>query len=133
MMFPHPNASHVHWWNQSEPLWVTAEKQGVRTAVYWWDGCQVPIRNTTPTYCLEYQSYWTWPKPKEDTIEAMKEILDNFQRNEWQLGLVYYEAVDATGNCWQNEQSCMTAKCLPVCRPCVGNGFQRENRSNERL
>jgi ectonucleotide pyrophosphatase/phosphodiesterase family protein 6 len=97
MMFPHPNASHVHWWNQTEPLWVTAEKQGVRTAVYWWDGCQVPIRNTTPTYCLEYQSYWTWPKPKEDTIEAMKEILDNFQRNEWQLGLVYYEAVDATG------------------------------------
>ena len=97
LMFPHPNASHAHWWNQAEPLWVTAEKQGVRTAVYWWDGCQVPIRNMTPTYCLEYQSFWTWPKPKEDTIEALKEILDNFGRNEWQLGLVYYEAVDATG------------------------------------
>lgn len=26
------------------------------------------------------------------------EILDNFQRNEWQLALVYYEAVDATGS-----------------------------------
>lgn len=114
MMFPHPNASHVHWWNQSEPLWVTAEKQGVRTAVYWWDGCQVPIRNTTPTYCLEYQSYWTWPKPKEDTIEAMKEILDNFQRNEWQLGLVYYEAVDATGKRFGCEgRSCLTAGFLP--------------------
>ena len=97
MMFPHPNASHSHWWNQAEPLWVTAEKHNVRTAVYWWDGCQVPIHNVTPTQCHEYQSYWTWPKPKEDTIEAMKEILDNFQRNEWQLGLVYYEAVDATG------------------------------------
>jgi len=105
MMFPHPNASHPHWWNRAEPLWVTAEKQGVRTAVYWWDGCQVNIRNVTPTYCLEYQSYWTWPKPKEDTIDALKEILDNFQRNEWQLALVYYEAVDATGHAWGTEST----------------------------
>ena len=62
-----------------------------------WDGCQVSIRNTTPSYCAEYQSYWTWPKPKEDTKDALVEILDNFQRNEWQLALLYYEAVDATG------------------------------------
>jgi len=34
-MNPHPNASHPHWWNEAEPLWVTAEKQGIRTAVYW--------------------------------------------------------------------------------------------------
>ena len=97
LMFPHANASHIHWWNQSEPLWVTAEKQGIKTAVYWWDGCQVPIRGFTPTYCLEYQSYWTWPKPKSDTIEALKEILHNFKTNEWQLALLYYEAIDATG------------------------------------
>lgn len=97
LMTPHPNASHIHWWNQSEPIWVTAENQGVKTAVYWWDGCQVPIRGVLPTHCLEYQSYWSWPNPKADTIDALMEILDNFKSNEWQLALLYYEAIDATG------------------------------------
>lgn len=41
-MFPHANASHSHWWNQAEPLWVTSEKQGLRTAVYWF------VFNATP-------------------------------------------------------------------------------------
>ncbi|RWS22215.1 ectonucleotide pyrophosphatase/phosphodiesterase family member 6-like isoform X4, partial [Leptotrombidium deliense] len=68
-----------------------------------WDGCQVAISNTTPTYCAEYQSYWTWPKVKEDTIDALHEILDNFESDEWQLALVYYEAIDATGHAWGPE------------------------------
>ena len=105
LMFPHANASHVHWWNQSEPLWVTSEKQGIKTAVYWWDGCQVPIRGVTPTYCEEYQSYWTWPYVKEDTMEAINEIIDNFKANEWQLALLYYEAVDSTGHAFGTDST----------------------------
>ncbi|RWS11085.1 AP-3 complex subunit sigma-like protein, partial [Dinothrombium tinctorium] len=100
LMYPYPNSSHNHWWNDAEPLWVTAEKQGVKTAVFWWDGCQVTIRNMTPTHCSHYQPYWTWPKPKEDTIEAMHTILESFEYDEWQLALVYYEAVDAVGHAW---------------------------------
>ncbi|KAH8023001.1 hypothetical protein HPB51_009605 [Rhipicephalus microplus] len=43
MMAPHPNASHPHWWNHAEPVWVTAEKNGLRTGMYWWDGCQLSL------------------------------------------------------------------------------------------
>ncbi len=29
------------WWNDSEPVWVTAEKAGIRTATMFWPGSNV--------------------------------------------------------------------------------------------
>lgn len=103
LMFPHGNASHEHWWNEAEPIWITAEKQGLKTAMYWWDGCQVLINDTEPTFCNEYQTYWTWPDPAADAIDAFGEILDNFEKDEWRLAMVYYEAVDALGHAFGPE------------------------------
>lgn len=37
------------WWT-AEPLWVTAEKQGVRTAVHMWPGSEAHIPPLEPTY-----------------------------------------------------------------------------------
>jgi predicted AlkP superfamily pyrophosphatase or phosphodiesterase len=37
------------WWT-AEPLWVTAEKQGVRTAVHMWPGSEAHIPPVEPTY-----------------------------------------------------------------------------------
>ncbi|GIY31377.1 hypothetical protein CEXT_94771 [Caerostris extrusa] len=41
LMGPNDTASVPHWWESAEPLWITAEKKGLRSALYWWDGCQV--------------------------------------------------------------------------------------------
>ena len=41
------------WWN-AEPLWVTAEKQGVRTAVHMWPGSEAHIPPIEPTYVDQY-------------------------------------------------------------------------------
>jgi hypothetical protein len=35
LMTPHPDASHPFWWNEAEPIWVTAEKNGIKTGMYW--------------------------------------------------------------------------------------------------
>lgn len=37
------------WWDQAEPLWVTAEKQQVRTATMFWPGSEAAIRGVRPT------------------------------------------------------------------------------------
>lgn len=37
------------WWDGGEPLWVTAEKAGVRTATMFWPGSDLPIRGVRPT------------------------------------------------------------------------------------
>lgn len=98
MMAPHPNASHPHWWNHAEPVWVTAEKNGLRTGMYWWDGCQVEIRGSRPSTCIPYRGYWQWPTVENDTKSALSEIVEKFKQNTLDFALVYYEAVDAVGH-----------------------------------
>jgi predicted AlkP superfamily pyrophosphatase or phosphodiesterase len=41
------------WWT-AEPLWVTAENQGVRSAIHMWPGSEAHIPNTEPTYLDEF-------------------------------------------------------------------------------
>ncbi len=36
------------WWDEAEPIWVTAEKQGVRSATMFWPGSEVPIHDQRP-------------------------------------------------------------------------------------
>ncbi len=36
------------WWDQAEPIWVTAEKAGVRTAAMFFAGTEVPIHGVRP-------------------------------------------------------------------------------------
>ena len=47
-----------------EPIWVTAEKQGVKSASYFWVGSEAPIQGIQPTYWKKYSNkihssgYW---------------------------------------------------------------------------
>ena len=41
------------WWG-GEPIWVTAEQQGVRAASYFWPGSEAVIKGTRPTYWERY-------------------------------------------------------------------------------
>ncbi|KAH6929771.1 hypothetical protein HPB50_005858 [Hyalomma asiaticum] len=98
LMAPHPNASHPHWWNHAEPVWVTAEKNGLRTGMYYWDGCQVEIRGVKPTICFPYRDFGKWLTAERDTKAALSDALRKFKQNALDFALVYYEAVDAAGH-----------------------------------
>ncbi|HPD95829.1 MAG TPA: ectonucleotide pyrophosphatase/phosphodiesterase [Tenuifilaceae bacterium] len=39
---------------KGEPIWVTAEKQGKKTASYYWVGSEAPIEGIQPTYWKRY-------------------------------------------------------------------------------
>ncbi|MGE3302666.1 MAG: ectonucleotide pyrophosphatase/phosphodiesterase [Hyphomonadaceae bacterium] len=41
-------AADPRWWNEAEPLWVAAERQGVRTATMFWPGSDYEIRDVRP-------------------------------------------------------------------------------------
>jgi len=36
------------WWDEAEPIWVTAEKNNMRTATMFWPGSEAPIRGVRP-------------------------------------------------------------------------------------
>ncbi|MBI4545616.1 MAG: alkaline phosphatase family protein, partial [Gemmatimonadetes bacterium] len=43
-------------WYGGEPIWVTAEKQGVVSAAYFWVGTEAPIQGVRPTYYRLYNA-----------------------------------------------------------------------------
>ncbi|KAJ5618290.1 pyrophosphatase/phosphodiesterase [Penicillium herquei] len=52
--YTHPAVSMLpKWWN-AEPLWVTAEKMGVRSAIHMWPGSEAHIATPEPAYIDKY-------------------------------------------------------------------------------
>lgn len=37
------------WWDQAEPVWVTAEKKGIKTGIMFWPGSEAVIHGVLPT------------------------------------------------------------------------------------
>ncbi|PIA18824.1 type I phosphodiesterase/nucleotide pyrophosphatase/phosphate transferase, partial [Coemansia reversa NRRL 1564] len=50
------NSSTVQskWWEGGEPIWVTAEKQGLKAGINMWPGSTATIHNTKPSYVIPY-------------------------------------------------------------------------------
>lgn len=98
---PHPNASNVHWWDGAEPLWVTAEKHRIKTAVYGWDGCQVkgenPKKRPSVHVCEPYGGYPGVRREKEQFRGWLEVITEDFKEHKYRLAMTYYESVDYSG------------------------------------
>jgi predicted AlkP superfamily pyrophosphatase or phosphodiesterase len=59
------------WWG-GEPLWVTAEKQGVRTAIHMWPGSEAHIMALEPSFLDTYNS----KEPLPSKVRRVLELLD---------------------------------------------------------
>ena len=42
------------WWDQGEPLWVTAEKAGIRSATMFWPGSEAAVHGVRPSLWLPF-------------------------------------------------------------------------------
>ena len=99
---PNVNASNAHWWTGAEPLWVTAEKHRIKTAVYGWDGCQVRTENSKkrpPVHvCEPYNGYPGSPRKEKERFRGwLDRIVEDFKDHKYRLAMTYYESVDYTG------------------------------------
>lgn len=54
-------------WYKGTPLWVLAEKQGLRTASYFWVGSEASIENQRPTYYFPYKG----ETPNEERVSQV--------------------------------------------------------------
>lgn len=91
---------HPKWWQGGEPLWVTAERQNVRTAIHMWPGSEAHLL-PEPTYLDPYNGDESLPN-KVDRIFQLLDIPDTgsdlqvIQRP--QLIAAYVPVVDADGH-----------------------------------
>ncbi|GFY45365.1 hypothetical protein TNIN_451601 [Trichonephila inaurata madagascariensis] len=104
-MIPAAGAADPHWWNDAEPIWITAEKNNKKSALYWWAGCEVEIKGAHPTICE--RQYYDGPPIKEVTTDFQERIDDfiemfkyskRFEDDRLSLVLMYYSSVDFNGH-----------------------------------
>ncbi len=83
----------ARWWG-GEPLWVTAERQGVLSATLFWPGSEAPIGGTRPRYWLPYDER----VPNDTRVDDILAWLDLPLAERPRLLLGYFSDVDMAGH-----------------------------------
>jgi predicted AlkP superfamily pyrophosphatase or phosphodiesterase len=82
------------WWDQAEPIWVTAEKQGLRTASVFWPGTQAEIRGVRPTFWRLFDGSVS-PDARVDQVFSWLDLPPD-QRPSFTT--LYFDQVDGAGH-----------------------------------
>lgn len=81
------------WW-EGEPIWVTAQKQGLKSGTMFWPGSDAPIQNTRPTYSRTYDGRL----PHADRVKQVLEWLKLPKEKRPSMLTFYLEDVDSAGH-----------------------------------
>lgn len=82
------------WWNEAEPVWVTAEKHGVRTATMFWPGSDYEIRGVRPSQYRGFDHSVT-PEARVDQLLAW---IDVPAAERPRFLTLYFSDVDSAGH-----------------------------------
>ncbi|KAL8915741.1 MAG: hypothetical protein Q9172_006705 [Xanthocarpia lactea] len=89
------------WWAGGEPLWVTAEKQNVTTAIHMWPGSEAHIALLEPTFLDKFNG----TEDLTRKVDRVLELLDTPEKSNGsviaarpQLIAAYVPVVDADGH-----------------------------------
>ena len=82
------------WWDGGEPIWVTADKQGLRTATMFWPGSEAAIHGYRPDYWLPYDG----TVPADRRVDQILEWLDLPAAQRPDFLTLYFENVDHAGH-----------------------------------
>ena len=79
-----------------EPIWITAQKQGVITGNIYWLGGDVPIQGQYPTYWRNWneQPHWEF----EERIDEAVRLMSLPKKERPRLLMVYFDEPDHTGH-----------------------------------
>ncbi len=77
-----------------EPIWVTAERQGIRTASYFWVGSEAPIGGIQPSIWKRYHK----SDPFEARIDSVARWFQLPPERRPHLVLLYFHEPDETGH-----------------------------------
>lgn len=81
------------WWG-GEPIWVTAAKQGMKSATYFWPGSEAEIAGHRPTYWKPYNN----DVPLSQRVKQILDWLDLPPEERPALLTLYFSLVDSAGH-----------------------------------
>ncbi len=97
VMFSLGNATQAldpFWWGEAEPVWITAERAGIRTATMFWPGSEVAYGTTRPADWLRYDQ-------NVGNVQRVNTLLDWLRRPAAirpAFATIYFDTVDTAGH-----------------------------------
>lgn len=82
------------WYDAGEPIWVTAQNAGLRSATLFWPGSEAAIRGVRPTYWLPYEK----AVPSLARVNILLAWLSLPADERPQLATLYFDVVDTAGH-----------------------------------
>ena len=82
------------WWDQAEPVWVTAEKNEVRTAVMFWPGSEAAIHGVRPSSYRPFDG----KLPANERVDVVLSWLDRPAASRPRMLALYLDDVDLAGH-----------------------------------
>lgn len=79
-----------------EPVWVTAQKQGVKCGVVYWVGSDIPIKDTYPTYYRHWDEdpHWSFSERCDEIVR----LLSLPEKERPRLVMGYFDEPDHQGH-----------------------------------
>ena len=81
------------WW-QGEPIWITAEKQGLSSSIMFWLGSETTHQGMRPTRWTPYEH----EKPYQDRVDEVLAWYDGPEAMRPRFAAVYFDRVDTAGH-----------------------------------
>ncbi|MCZ8369537.1 MAG: alkaline phosphatase family protein [Porphyrobacter sp.] len=97
VMFSLGNATQAldpFWWGEAEPVWITAERAGIRTATMFWPGSEVAYGSTRPSDWLRYDQ-------NVGNVQRVNTLIDWLRRPTVirpAFATIYFDTVDTAGH-----------------------------------
>ncbi|XP_061191232.1 ectonucleotide pyrophosphatase/phosphodiesterase family member 5-like [Saccostrea echinata] len=84
-----PRTRESKWWNDGEPIWITAVRNGLKSATYFWPGSEVKIRGLRPT---KYKNY--------SSVDVQKQIdnVTDWLKGDIDIAVMYTPQPDKAGH-----------------------------------
>lgn len=82
------------WWDQGEPIWVTAEREGIVTAPVFWPGSEAAIRGVRPRHFTPFDM----AVPNETRVDRLLALLDLPAGERPGFLTLYFDTVDTAGH-----------------------------------
>jgi predicted AlkP superfamily pyrophosphatase or phosphodiesterase len=88
------NSDDPRWWAGGEPLWITADEHGLKTATMFWPGSDKVIRGHRPDYWKPYDE----TLPADARVDQVLQWLDLPEGQRPSFVTLYFDAVDTEGH-----------------------------------
>lgn len=90
---PRELLNNPKWW-RGEPIWITAQKQGLKSGTLFWPGSEAPHQGMLPTYFQPYDKNIT----SKERVELLLKWFDLSEEKRPNFFTLYFDVVDSKGH-----------------------------------